>query len=343
MTKFSQLTKSFALVVSVLAISLSLSHFVLAWTEPTVVPPSGNVATPLNVGATGQTKSGGLWLNTSGAVNGLIVDKGNVGIGTTNPQRKLHIVGGSNESNVVLDEATNTVDNNPDIFFRRSRGVVGGELNIAVGDSLGADVFYGYYGGAYREAASIHSFVESAAGTIVRANLSFRTTDAIGNEAERMRIDKDGNVGIGTTSPQAKLHIVPGEIYLENKSVGEYTDIHFNNTRTAAPLGKNYVLGNYGPDLVASRANKFFIRDNDTGLDRFIIDQSGNVGIGTSMPDTKLEVNGDLKLTPIPTFLRVCNAANTGVMYYDNSGALCICNGVAPYTKVSGVAAGSCL
>ncbi|MDP3057055.1 MAG: hypothetical protein Q8N37_00855, partial [bacterium] len=93
--QFSQLTKSLAFIVSVLAISLSLSYFVLAWTEPTVAPPSGNVATPLNVGATGQTKSGGLWLNTSGAANGLIVDKGNVGIGTNAPGAKLDVVGGN--------------------------------------------------------------------------------------------------------------------------------------------------------------------------------------------------------------------------------------------------------
>ena len=45
------------------------------------------------MGPTGQSKAGGLILNTGGAVNGLIVDKGSVGIGTTNPSQKLDVAG----------------------------------------------------------------------------------------------------------------------------------------------------------------------------------------------------------------------------------------------------------
>jgi len=39
----------------------------------------------LNIGSTGQSKAGGLILNTGGAATGLIVQSGNVGIGTTTP------------------------------------------------------------------------------------------------------------------------------------------------------------------------------------------------------------------------------------------------------------------
>ena len=88
--------KTIALSAAVsLAVSLS-SFLVLAqmggWTEPSATPPDGNVPAPLNVGGEGQAKSGGLILNTGGAANGLIVDKGNVGIGISNPNGRLHIL-----------------------------------------------------------------------------------------------------------------------------------------------------------------------------------------------------------------------------------------------------------
>lgn len=81
-----------AIVISVLV----ATAFVFA--EATLTPPQGNTPAPLHVGATGQAKDGGLILNTGGAVNGLIVAEGKVGIGTTNPDVsptvKLDVNGG---------------------------------------------------------------------------------------------------------------------------------------------------------------------------------------------------------------------------------------------------------
>jgi len=64
-----------------------------AFTEPSANPPLGNVPAPLNVGSSGQSKSGGLILNTGGASYGLIVDQGSVGIGTQSPTQKLDVIG----------------------------------------------------------------------------------------------------------------------------------------------------------------------------------------------------------------------------------------------------------
>lgn len=65
----------------VLVICFATAFYVVAWQEPAQAPPDGNVPAPLNAGATGQSKAGGLILNTSGAPNGLIVDKGNLCLG----------------------------------------------------------------------------------------------------------------------------------------------------------------------------------------------------------------------------------------------------------------------
>lgn len=66
---------------------------VAQWTGPSASPPNANVPAPLNVGAAGQAKTGGLILNTGNATNGLIVQYGKVGIGLTSPGYKLEVAG----------------------------------------------------------------------------------------------------------------------------------------------------------------------------------------------------------------------------------------------------------
>lgn len=64
-----------------------------AWSDPTVAPAGGNISVPLDVSSTGQSKVGGLILNTGGATNGLIVSAGKVGIATTSPEAALEVYG----------------------------------------------------------------------------------------------------------------------------------------------------------------------------------------------------------------------------------------------------------
>ena len=84
--------KGISLIISVLILSLSISYFVFAWSEPTAVPPGDNVSPPLNISSVDQSKEGGLILNTGGAsTNGLVVENGNVGIGAVPLNAKLEI------------------------------------------------------------------------------------------------------------------------------------------------------------------------------------------------------------------------------------------------------------
>lgn len=85
--------KTIALVFSVLVICSVAAFYAAAWTEPTAVAPGNNASTPLDTSNVGQTKVGGLVLNTGAATYGLIVQSGNVGIGTATPGAKLEVAG----------------------------------------------------------------------------------------------------------------------------------------------------------------------------------------------------------------------------------------------------------
>ncbi|MBU2545236.1 hypothetical protein KKC65_02180 [Patescibacteria group bacterium] len=100
--------KAIYLTFGILVICLAIVSYTIAqWTEPGSPPPGGNVATPLNTSNIGQSKAGGLILNTGGATNGLIVDQGNVGIGTITPSEKLDVVGNVNiTGNLQVDSAS---------------------------------------------------------------------------------------------------------------------------------------------------------------------------------------------------------------------------------------------
>jgi len=116
--------KAIYLTFGILVICLAIASYAIAqWTEPTSTPPGDNVSTPLNVSNVGQSKAGGLILNTGGATNGLIVDQGNVGIGTTEPSEKLHVVGSirvDSESDICIEGGTCLSDSpaefSPDLY-----------------------------------------------------------------------------------------------------------------------------------------------------------------------------------------------------------------------------------
>ena len=78
MSPFLQFLKPLLLAV-ILSIGVS---YVYAWTGPTATAPSGNIQAPINVSATSQVKSGGLWVASLGTDGGATFG-GGVKIGNT--------------------------------------------------------------------------------------------------------------------------------------------------------------------------------------------------------------------------------------------------------------------
>ncbi|NEQ86461.1 MAG: hypothetical protein F6K26_42285, partial [Moorea sp. SIO2I5] len=107
-------------------------------------------------------------------------------------------------------------------------------------------------------------------------------------------INKDGNVGIGTSCPDAKLEIKGNQPVLKIWGQGD-------NDNATIQLRES-TAANWGFDLkyIGNPDNKFYIESYSDcvskGKHLTIVRESGNVGIGTTCPDAKLEVNGNLKL-----------------------------------------------
>ncbi|MFY9308167.1 MAG: tail fiber domain-containing protein [Bacteroidia bacterium] len=219
--------------------------------------------------------------NTKGAERMQIDSLGNVGIGTTGPTTKLHIIENTVLTNkLILD---NTFANNRGSiisFFKNGtqiagvgiRGTIEGNTNTGLG--LFAD----------GSSNGIH-FYTGGSGTA------------------KAIIDSLGNVGVGTTNPVSKLTVsraleaaaYQGEFRVEGGiSDGNYDGIRFTQGATGAtPLAGIRVLyhNNGQPDM------GFYLRDGGASEgQKMVILNNGDIGIGTTSPNAKLDVQGTLRI-----------------------------------------------
>ena len=223
---------------------------------------------------------------TTGTDNINNTNTGNVGIGTTTPPSKLTVSGGD-----IHVQTPTLVSNGSmgDIGFGPGGSTYGGVAPRAF--------IRGYFQGAYWYSGSALAFFTHGGGDITNGNT---------NLLERMRIDKDGNVGIGTSSPAAKL-----QIYNRGTNSRSGISIDAQGTQAGQQAEINlFTLGDGAKDAVtagtkgwhlAARGNAYAgtAEQNDlqlyfwngTGVSiRQYWDAGGNVGIGTTATPSLLNL-----------------------------------------------------
>ena len=212
---------------------------------------------------TGQlnVSSGGLLVtgNSNFDSGTLFVDSVNdrIGIGTTNPGYKLDVNGIVNiAQGSYLRKAF--VDNTEEFLIR--------------GDATSWNGFISY----------------TPSGGTSNRGFKFGAWDNAGSRSDWVTF-WNGNVGIGTTSPGAKLEVSgqdsSGTIIVSGD--GGSNGVRLNLKSTAAS-GRQWMLMSGGTSH--GGAGVFNIRDGTSGNNRLTIDSSGNVGIGTTSPSTKLHL-----------------------------------------------------
>ncbi len=271
--------------------------------------------------------------------NNIYQRDGNLGIGVSDPSYLLEIkdiVSSGTKRNFI--KLHNSDDNSyTGLLFQSGTN----DLLLSGFQEYGLN----YDSNPYYDFAGFFNISSKVRGIMLHANsadgiIKFYTgyDETAGAGIERLRIGSNGNIGIGTSSPEHALSIEgnesgwPGRMFLSvnNTSSGSnslaqirvkagpsnnHTIIgHISETYTANDSPKD--LQDYG--MVSSNGNGLiigasrnnlkpgvikFVSGQSTGTtfdERMRIDTTGNIGIGTKKPGAKLEIaDGDIFISDI--------------------------------------------
>jgi hypothetical protein len=294
-----------------------------------VVKNAGTLVAPVSISSTGLAVTGAL-SSTTGA--NFATSSGNVGIGTASPTARLtvtnnaaaletglattvaHFAGAdSTVARITLDSFGSSAS----FASRRANGTAASKSAVLEGEALFSIGSGGYKATEYHSGLSgflfftaAENWTDSAIGTnasillVPKGSLAQTTAFQFTSEGEFI---SPGNVGIGTTSPVTLKSSVTLQV-LGNTKLGNANDrgllslgdIGSNDANVGVWRGAAGAYGAAGSFLCLGGFDGItFVTGNSeisTQTERLRITSAGNVGIGTTSPGSKLDVDGELRI-----------------------------------------------
>ncbi|WP_044557499.1 tail fiber domain-containing protein [Halobacteriovorax marinus] len=223
-------------------------------------------------------------------------------------------------SNIVLD-TDDVAEGSTNLYFQDSRAKAAAVINATTGSETdrapSVQAIKNYITantgtGDFMADGSVPmtSQLKLADGTSFAPALSFNNdpntglfssgADAIGfatGSIEKMTLASNGNLGIGTPSPSSGLNLhEKNRIQITNSTTGNANFLDGISIALLSSKDMEIRASESGAkiDMIADD----FIKFNTSGSnERMRIIQNGNVGIGVTDPDAKLEVAGQVKIT----------------------------------------------
>lgn len=230
-------------------------------------------------------------------------NSGNVGIGTASPATKLHVSGGGTYPVRIVG----------------TDAAAGGGLEVL--NSTGTGVVSLSYGGSYSGGSLFNVGANGSAVISTHGSAPLGIGTGVGstgplvlgtNSTERMRITAAGDVGIGTSTPNAKL-LVQTSGGASDIAAGFYSPSTSNGARVRLSDNNNNFTIKTVPSGGAT--SLVFSYDTDT-LERMRITAAGDVGIGTNSPTERLTVSS----SAVNTYMTVRNSGSSVLVLTSGTG-----------------------
>ncbi|MGX5682997.1 hypothetical protein ACWKWW_00425 [Chryseobacterium cucumeris] len=218
----------------------------------------------------------------------VIRNNGYVGMGTIVPASKLDIIsdniGGSEQNDFNFRGFGSSI--NPGIFFRSANGTAAAPENMTNGQRIGNINFSPRANNAFQSGSAIFSNYRGDETTGL-TDLQLLTSGI-----ERARINENGDVGVGTANPVAKVDIV-GDTFGVKRATGSgsWDNIWFDISNSSAP-SINASGAETGLQFKVGANTTGTYGDGQTLTTVATLSSNGNVGIGTTAPQNRLDLGG---------------------------------------------------